>query len=92
MLKIQPHWIWCSTPHFQKAVVPGWLNKGLKWCHGATHFLDNMVLLAPDPDWMKTFPNDKLPDRTDFTRYGADVRGRVSAWSSAAATKPAIGG
>jgi hypothetical protein len=21
-------------PHFQKAVIPGWLDKGLKWRHG----------------------------------------------------------
>ena len=72
-------------PHFQKAVVPGWLDKGLKWRHKATHFLDNMVLLAPDPAWVKTLPNGKLPDRNDFTHYGADLQGRVKAWSQAAA-------
>ncbi|UUZ63646.1 phospholipase [Polaromonas sp. P1-6] len=72
-------------PHFQKAVVPGWLDKGLKWRHKPTHFLDNMLLLAPDPDWIKTLPNGKLPDRTDFTRYGPDLQGRVKAWSAATA-------
>lgn len=70
-------------PHFQKAVVPGWLDKGLKWRHRSTHFLDNMVLLAPNPDWLKTLPNGKLPDRTDFTRYGMDLQGRVRAWTAA---------
>ncbi len=70
-------------PHFQKAVVPGWLDKALKWRHGATHFLDNMVLLAPDPAWVKTLPNGKLPDRSDFTRYGPDLQGRVKAWGAA---------
>ncbi|WP_309678103.1 patatin-like phospholipase family protein [Polaromonas sp.] len=72
-------------PHFQKAVVPGWLDKSLKWRHKPTHFLDNMLLLAPDPDWVKTLPNGKLPDRTDFTRYGADLQARVKAWSAATA-------
>ncbi|HEY1104390.1 MAG TPA: patatin-like phospholipase family protein [Burkholderiaceae bacterium] len=72
-------------PHFQKAVVPGWLDKGLKWRHRATPFLDNMVVLAPDPGWVKTLPNAKLPDRTDFTRYGANLQGRVQAWSRAVA-------
>ncbi len=71
-------------PHFQKSVVPGWLDKGLKWRHKATPFLDNMVLLAPDADWIKTLPNGKLPDRTDFTRYGNDLQARIKAWSSAA--------
>jgi hypothetical protein len=71
-------------PHFQKAVVPGWLDKGLKWRHRSTHFLDNMVLLAPDPAWVNTLPNSKLPDRNDFTHYGADLQGRVKAWRAAA--------
>lgn len=71
-------------PHFQKSIVPGWLDKGLKWRHGATHFLDNAVVLAPNPDWIKTLPNGKLPDRTDFTHYGADFAGRVKAWTTAA--------
>ena len=63
--------------------MPGWLDKGLKWRHKATPFLDNMVLLAPNPDWVKTLPNGKLPDRRDFTRYGSDLPARVKAWSTA---------
>ena len=71
-------------PHFQKAVVPGWLDKRLKWRHRATHHLDTVLLLAPDPDWVKTLPNGKLPDRADFTHYGNDLAGRVKAWTTAA--------
>ena len=70
-------------PHFQKAVVPGWLDKGFKWRHGPTHFLDNTVVLAPDPQWVKHLPNGKLPDRTDFARYGSDLKSRMAAWNSA---------
>ena len=71
-------------PHFQKSVVPGWLDKALKWRHKATPFLDTMVLLAPNPDWVKTLPNSKLPDRGDFVHYGTDLQARVKAWSRAA--------
>ena len=70
-------------PHFQKAVVPGWLDKNLKWRHHATPHLDHMLLLAPNPEWVKTLPNGKLPDRTDFTHYGNDLAGRVKAWNAA---------
>ncbi|MCF8208489.1 MAG: patatin-like phospholipase family protein [Rhodoferax sp.] len=72
-------------PHFQKSVVPGWLDKQLKWRHRATHHLDRMLLLAPNPEWVKTLPNAKLPDRTDFVHYGNDLAGRVKAWSTATA-------
>lgn len=72
-------------PHFQRSVVPGWLDKGLKWRHKATPFLDRMVLLAPDPAWIATLPNGKLPDRNDFARYASDAPGRMRAWREAAA-------
>ena len=70
-------------PHFQRRVVPGWLDKAWKWRHGATHWLDNMVLLAPNPAWVATLPGKKLPDRKDFTGLGRDAR--VQAWSQAVA-------
>jgi hypothetical protein len=70
-------------PHFQQAVVPGWLDKHLRWRHQATPFLDNMLLLAPDPDWVRRLPRGKLPDRTDFTYFGANLAGRVQAWQAA---------
>ena len=70
-------------PHFQHRVVPGWLDKGLKWRHKATSALDNMVVLSPDPDWVRRLPNAKLPDRNDFTRYGTDSRARAQAWLAA---------
>lgn len=72
-------------PHFQQAVVPGWLDKTLKWRHRSTHFLDTMVLLAPNPEWVKTLPNAKLPDRTDFAHYGNDLAARVKVWQAACA-------
>ncbi|MDO9197359.1 MAG: phospholipase, partial [Rhodoferax sp.] len=54
-----------------------------KWRHKSTGYLDSMVLLAPDPDWVRTLPNGKLPDRNDFTHYGQDLAGRVKAWTAA---------
>ncbi|MEI8324100.1 MAG: patatin-like phospholipase family protein [Betaproteobacteria bacterium] len=72
-------------PHFQRAVVPGWLDKGLRWRHRASAFLDTTVLLVPQQEWVKKLPNGKLPDRGDFTHYGADLAGRMRAWRAAIA-------
>lgn len=71
-------------PHFQQSVVPGWLDKGLKWRHRATASLERMLVLAPDPEWVRRLPNGKLPDRTDFARYATDLQGRIQAWTAAA--------
>ncbi len=70
-------------PHFQQAVVPGWLDKGLRWRHKSTGFLDRMVVLAPDADWVRSLPNGKLPDRKDFIRFANDAQARIGAWSRA---------
>lgn len=71
-------------PHFQKAVVPGWLDKAWKRRHLASAALDNMLVLAPDPTWVKTLPGARLPDRSDFIRYEHDLPARMKAWSAAA--------
>jgi hypothetical protein len=70
-------------PHFQKTVIPGWLDKAFKHRHRATERLDNVVVLAPTPEWIATLPNGKLPDRNDFKHYGDDTASRVKAWSAA---------
>ena len=70
-------------PHFQKTVVPGWLDKAFKHRHRATAHLDNLVVLSPRPEWIATLPNAKLPDRSDFKHFGDDLAARVAAWSQA---------
>jgi len=70
-------------PHFQRSVVPGWLDKNLRWRHRRTSALDAMVVLSPSADWVATLPNGKLPDRNDFTHYGADTAARAKAWLAA---------
>ena len=72
-------------PHFQQAVVPGWLDKAWKRRHVASHALDRMLVIAPDPGWVRTLPEGKLPDRNDFTRYGQDLAGRMKVWNGATA-------
>jgi hypothetical protein len=70
-------------PHFQKNVVPGWLDKSLPWRHASTPFLDTTIVLAPRPEWVKKLPNGKLPDRSDFITYGQDLAARVAVWQTA---------
>lgn len=70
-------------PHFSHSVVPGWLDKAWKARHRPTPALDNLVLLAPHPDWVASLPNAKLPDRGDFKSYSEDIAGRQRDWRRA---------
>ncbi len=73
-------------PHFQSSVVPGWLDKSLKRRHAATARLANVVLLIPNPEWVKAvMPNGKLPDRSDFKAYGERTLDRIRDWRRAVA-------
>ncbi|HJV61484.1 MAG TPA: patatin-like phospholipase family protein, partial [Albitalea sp.] len=59
-------------PHFQSTVIPGWLDKAWRRRHRATARLDNVIVLSPRAEWVATLPGGKLPDRSDFKRYGDD--------------------
>jgi hypothetical protein len=72
-------------PHFQAQVVPGWLDKAWKRRHRASPMLDNLVVLSPSADWVRTLPAAKLPDRADFKTYADDDAGRMRVWRQALA-------
>jgi hypothetical protein len=61
-------------PHFVPHVTPGWLDKYVPWRARARRhrWLANVILIAPSPSMLARLPNGKLPDRSDFYRYGAD--------------------
>ncbi|WP_229425411.1 patatin-like phospholipase family protein [Massilia sp. Se16.2.3] len=74
-------------PHFNEHIVPGWLDKAMPWRRAARGpnraWLDNVLIVSPSPAFLKTLPNGKLPDRSDFNRYGLDHDARVRAWTTA---------
>jgi hypothetical protein len=72
-------------PHFGAQVVPGWLDKAWKRRHRASPALDNLVLLSPNPEWVRRLPGGKLPDRGDFKRFNNDPAGRQRLWRQALA-------
>ncbi len=72
-------------PHFQAQVVPGWLDKAWKRRHRCSAWLDNLVLLSPHPDWSRSLPGGKLPDRADFKTFVDDDAARMQAWRRALA-------
>ena len=72
-------------PHFQRAVIPGWLDKPWRWRHGSTAALDHVLLLGLRPEWVAMLPRGKLPDRSDFRFHLADPAARMRDWSQAIA-------
>ena len=72
-------------PHFNDYVTPGWLDKHLPWRKEPRRhpWLEDMLLVAPSPEFLARLPGGKLPERQDFYRYGPDHAGRIRAWERA---------
>jgi hypothetical protein len=87
------HWPWPCLggitlyPHFAPYIVPGWLDKFLKHRRAhrldTHHWLDNTLLLCPTDEFVRSLPNQKIPDRIDFKHFGSDWRARDLAWKTA---------
>ena len=75
-------------PHFQRQVVPGWLDKALKWRHRPTADLSRLIVLAPNPEWVARLPQGRLPNRDDFA--GCTVAERIRLWTQAVAESQAL--
>lgn len=72
-------------PHFGPKLVPGWLDKAWRHRHRASERLANVVVLAPTPQWVRSLPGGKLPERADFKTFGDDEAGRMATWQRATA-------
>ncbi|WP_298234253.1 phospholipase [uncultured Azohydromonas sp.] len=73
-------------PHFQRKIIPGYLDTLLPRRRHPDDRLANVVVLAPDADWVRrALPHGKLPDLDDFKAYAGDLQGRIAVWSRAVA-------
>jgi hypothetical protein len=74
-------------PHFTDEIVPGWLDKPLAWRRANigedSHWLDNVIMLSPSKNFVKSLPRGKLPDRKDFAYYGLNHAARIRQWKIA---------
>ena len=74
-------------PHFGEHIVPGWLDKAMPWRRAARgsrkSWLDNAIIVAPSPKFLRRLPRAKLPDRKDFTHYGLNHDERIANWKRA---------
>jgi hypothetical protein len=70
-------------PHFTNYIVPGWLDKSMPWRRARGSALENLILVSPSPAFLARLPNRKLPDRSDFKRYGQNHKARILDWTFA---------
>jgi hypothetical protein len=63
-------------PHFFDRIVPGWFDKALPWRRARGALLARTVFVAPSPEFVRTLPGGKVPDRDDFVSMPTAERQR----------------
>ena len=67
-------------PHFSDLIVPGWFDKMLPWRAQSRPAIDNLILMCPSRSFLATLPQQKIPDRSDFSRLSPHQR--VAYWET----------
>lgn len=67
-------------PHFTNKIIRGWFDKFLFWRKFRGAALDKMILISPSEDFVKSWPDSKIPDRKDFETYMKDNDRRIKNW------------
>jgi hypothetical protein len=81
-------------PHFSPTITPGWLDKFLPWRKAHQdrykHWLDSLVIVCPTQAFIRSLPNQKVPDRADFKHYATDWATRERVWWQAIGNAQAL--
>lgn len=68
-------------PHFYDRATLGWLDKNHPSRIADGQLLGDVLMLAPSPEFVRSLPLGRIPDRRDFERLAGRDEERVEAWS-----------
>ncbi|TRX56360.1 patatin-like phospholipase family protein [Thalassomonas sp. M1454] len=66
-------------PHFYNEFKPGWFDKYVKHRFANKQHFDNVLVIAPTPEFVAKLPFAKIPDRKDFTQL--TEKDRIAYWN-----------
>ena len=64
--------------HFFDRITPGWFDKPLRWRKPSAEAVDDVVMIAPSQDFVRSLPGGKVPDRNDFLEM--ETGERIRRW------------
>lgn len=70
-------------PHFYTEVKEGWFDKFAPGRVVSAKQLDNIVLIGPSDDFVKSLPGGAIPDRKDFYTFKGNDEERIRRWTIA---------
>ena len=76
--------------HYTDRIIPGWFDKRLTWRKPRAGHMQNVLLVAPSPQFVERLPHRKIPDRNDFYLFQGRDRERVRSWQRAVSESRAL--
>jgi len=77
--------------HHQESLVPGWLDKKLKYRRVPDGYLENAVMVFPTNEFISRLPEGKVPDRDDLTQLIDKPDVRKMRWRKAIELSAGLG-
>ncbi len=77
-------------PHYTDRIIPGWLDKKFPWRKPMPANMEDVLLVAPSPEFVSGLPLGKISDRHDFYRFAGDDQGRFKYWKEVSAAGKAL--
>lgn len=75
----------------QRRIVSAWLDKILPWRSAEASLLTDVLLVYPDPSFVRELPGGTIPTREDFHRMMASPEDRIARWHAAVDRSRALG-
>ncbi len=67
-------------PHFFNRIIPGWLDKSLKWRKPKSKNVEDVLIVCPSQEFIDSLPCGKIPDRNDFKLFKGRDNERIKYW------------
>jgi len=64
----------------QERIIPGWLDKKLFYRHLPEQYLENLLMVYPTTEFIKTLPGGEVPQRKDFKSLADEPSSRIKNW------------
>jgi len=70
-------------PHFYPRLTKSWFDKFYPWRKVPASQLENVILVSPSAEFVRSLPGGRIPDRRDFIKYQDRNEVRMQRWREA---------
>jgi hypothetical protein len=75
----------------QPKVVAAWLDQFVPWRQAKAALLSDVLLVYPDPEFVRSLPGGAVPSRNDFKTWVNDPQERFARWRQSVSMSDALG-